>query len=43
MIVKALILGELMGLSFAFQWIVSMYQNWFYKYSIAEHPKATVG
>ncbi len=24
--------GGLMGLSFAFQWIVSMYQIWFYKY-----------
>lgn len=35
--------GLLMGLSFAFQWIVSMYQLWFYKYSIAEHTKETVG
>jgi len=35
--------GVVMGLSFAFQWIVSMYQLWFYKYSIAEHPKETVG
>jgi hypothetical protein len=25
--------GGLMGMSFAFQWIVSMYQIWFYKYS----------
>jgi hypothetical protein len=25
--------GGLMGTSFAFQWIVSMYQIWFYKYS----------
>jgi len=35
--------GAVMGLSFAFQWFVSMYQLWFYKYSIAEHPKETVG
>ena len=35
--------GGLMGISFAVQWIVSMYQMWFYKYSLAEHPKATVG
>jgi hypothetical protein len=35
--------GVVMGFSFAFQWIVSMYQLWFYKYSIAEHPKETVG
>jgi len=26
--------GGLMGLSFAFQWVVSMYQIWFYKYSV---------
>ena len=32
--------GALMGLSFAIQWIVSMYQMWFYKYSLADHPKA---
>jgi len=35
--------GALMGMSFAFQWIVSMYQMWFYKYSLAEHPKVSVG
>jgi hypothetical protein len=35
--------GVMMGLSFAFQWIVSMYQLWFYKYSTAEHPKEIVG
>lgn len=35
--------GALMGLSFATQWIVSMYQIWLYKYSTAEHPRATVG
>src|SRR5262245_34505032 len=35
--------GALMGMSFAFQWIVSMYQMWFYKYSLAEHSKASVG
>jgi hypothetical protein len=35
--------GALMGLSFAIQWIVSMYQMWFYKYSVTEHTKATVG
>ncbi len=36
--------GVLMGLSFAFQWFVSMYQIWFYKYpSDAGHPpEATV-
>jgi hypothetical protein len=33
--------GGLMGASFAFQWIVSMYQIWFSKYSPAEHPKDT--
>ena len=38
-----IISGVVMGLSFAFQWIVSVYQIWFYKYSIAERPKATVG
>ncbi len=36
--------GGLMGLSFAIQWIVSMYQIWFSKYKAAEHPaNATVG
>jgi len=35
--------GALMGLSFAVQWIVSMYQMWFYKYSMSDHPKASVG
>jgi hypothetical protein len=35
--------GALMGLSFAIQWIVSMYQMWFYRYSLADHPKASVG
>ncbi len=36
--------GALMGLSFAVEWIVSMYQIWFYKYRAAEHPaNATVG
>jgi hypothetical protein len=35
--------GGLMGISFAVQWIVSMYQMWFYRYSLAEHPKATIG
>jgi hypothetical protein len=36
--------GGLMGLSFAIQWFVSMYQIWFYKYAAAAHPtKATVG
>lgn len=37
--------GVLMGLSFAFQWFVSMYQIWFYRYTAgdADHPpKATV-
>ena len=37
--------GVLMGLSFAFQWFVSMYQIWFYKYSEGhpDHPpQATV-
>lgn len=38
-----LIGGALMGLSFAVQWVVSMYQIWFYKYSTAEHPKSSVG
>jgi hypothetical protein len=33
--------GGLMGSSFAFQWIVSMYQIWFSKYSPEEHPKNT--
>ncbi|MFQ5773644.1 MAG: hypothetical protein ACE5GS_03915 [Kiloniellaceae bacterium] len=31
--------GALMGLSFAFQWIVSMYQIWFSKYSPEAHPR----
>jgi hypothetical protein len=35
--------GGLMGISFAVQWVVSMYQMWFYKYSLIEHPKASVG
>jgi len=36
--------GGLMGLSFAIQWLVSMYQIWFYNYAAAAHPtKATVG
>jgi hypothetical protein len=35
--------GAVMGLCFATQWLVSIYQMWFYKYSLAEHPKATVG
>jgi hypothetical protein len=38
--------GGLMGLSFATQWLVSMYQIWFYKYKYApaEHAaRATVG
>jgi hypothetical protein len=38
--------GGLMGLSFATQWFVSMYQIWFYKYKYApaEHTaRATVG
>ncbi len=30
--------GALMGLSFATEWIVSMYQIWFYKYPAAGHP-----
>lgn len=30
--------GGLMGLSFAFQWIVSMYQILFYKYAPGKHP-----
>jgi hypothetical protein len=30
--------GALMGLSFATEWIVSMYQIWFYKYPGAGHP-----
>ena len=29
-----IISGGFMGVSFAFQWIVSMYQIWFYKYSV---------
>ncbi len=32
--------GGLMGLSFAFQWFVSMYQIWFYKYSARERQQA---
>ena len=36
--------GGLMGLSFAIQWFVSMYQIWFYNYAAAAHPtKLTVG
>ena len=37
--------GGLMGLSFAIQWLVSMYQIWFYKYKYGgEHAaRATVG
>ena len=35
--------GALMGMCFAVQWIVSMYQIWLYKYAISEHPKHTVG
>jgi hypothetical protein len=37
--------GGVMGLSFATQWLVSMYQIWFYKYKYAgEHAaRATVG
>lgn len=35
--------GVVMGLSFAFQWIVSMYQLWFFKYSPADHPKVPMG
>ncbi len=31
--------GGLMGLSFAFQWVVSMYQMWFFKYSPEKHPR----
>lgn len=31
--------GALMGLCFATQWIISMYQIWLYKYSATEHPK----
>jgi len=31
-----IISGALMGTSFAFQWIVSMYQIWFYKYSAGD-------
>jgi hypothetical protein len=33
-----IISGGFMGVSFAFQWIVSMYQIWFYKYSIEKEP-----
>jgi len=32
-----LISGGLMGLSFAFMWIVSMYQMWFYR--VPEHVR----
>lgn len=38
--------GALMGLSFAYQWIVSMYQIWFYRYEAGDpdhKPNATVG
>lgn len=36
--------GGLMGMSFAFQWIVSMYQIWFYKFSAVkrEHEATTL-
>lgn len=34
--------GALMGLSFATQWIVSMYQIWFYRYPGADHPARPV-
>jgi len=36
--------GGLMGISFAFQWVVSMYQMWFYKYSIGarEHDPTAI-
>ena len=30
--------GALMGTSFAFQWVISMYQIWFYKYTAAKEP-----
>ncbi len=30
--------GALMGMSFAFQWVVSMYQIWFYKYTVRKQP-----
>jgi hypothetical protein len=36
-----LISGAIMGMSFAFQWIVSMYQIWFSKYSPAGREVAT--
>ena len=39
-----IISGGLMGLSFAFQWCVSMYQIWVYKYSAGDPnhtPQAT--
>ncbi len=37
-----IISGILMGLSFAFQWFVSMYQIWFYRYAAGDHtPQAT--
>lgn len=36
-----IISGAFMGLSFAFQWVVSMYQMWFFRYSTANHPRAT--
>jgi hypothetical protein len=33
--------GGLMGMSFAFQWIVSMYQIWFYRYHPGKQSSAT--
>jgi hypothetical protein len=35
--------GALMGFSFAVQWVVSMYQIFFYDYVAAHHPEAKVG
>jgi hypothetical protein len=35
--------GGLMAISFAIQWFTSIYQMWFYKYSLVEHPRASVG
>jgi hypothetical protein len=35
--------GGLMGLSFAFQWLVSMYQIWFYRYTAAGPDHAARG
>jgi len=36
-----MISGAFMGLSFAFQWIVSIYQMWFYK--LPDHIKDNEG